>query len=131
MKTLVILLMALFLAGPAIAGRFDVIRYECDEFKQNREAVRCAAPLNNGQPLLLIRILPRASSPKNKKRALYLIDRTIFKFQAMGGRFFKMRTINKEGVAIERTCSAGKGRRFGVACHDWHPVEGGDVFKWP
>lgn len=131
MKTLVILLMVIFMAGPAFAGRFDVIRYECDEFTQNLEPIRCAVPLNEGQPWLLIRILPSARSSENKKRALYLIDRTIYKFRAMGGVFFTMRTINKEGVTIERACSGVKRRRLATSCFDWHPVEGDDVFKWP
>ena len=131
MKTLVTFAALLLIAGTALAGRFNVIRYECDEFEQKQELIRCAVPLNEGQPWLLIRVLPAASSAKHKKRALYLIDRTIFKFQAMGGRFFTMRSVTKEGGVIERACSPGKGRRFGMACHDWHPLNGPDVFKWP
>ena len=133
MKKILLLYLSLcfLISGPAFAGRFNVIRYECGEFAQNGEMIRCAVVSNQGQAELLIRVLPGALSAKNKKRSLYLVDRTIYKFQAMGGRFYTMRKINEEGEAVEITCSPGKGRRFGSICHDWHPVEGDDVFKWP
>lgn len=113
------------LSVPALAGRFDTSAYECEQISSKDYGVKCAVKYIDGMgQTLLIRVHRKATDPEERgKRIKYIIGYTIHNFLASGGTFIMMRTTNREGRILERSCSRIKGRDT-ESCHDWHPVEG-------
>lgn len=118
-------------SAPALAGRFDMTAYECEQMTPARDGVRCAVKYIDGMgSTLLIRIHTRATAPEDqRKRTMYNVGRTIHNFLASGGTWIMMRTTRKDGQVIERVCSRIRGGDS-ESCRDWHPAEKGSQLKF-
>lgn len=106
-------------AQPTVAGGFYPIQYECDQLVPKRDGLWCTVKDMGwyGQTLL-IRLHTNDQSPLElRKRAKYLVERTVHNFLAMGGVWIIMRHTNRE-IACKK--------RYPGGCGGWHPNK--DVF---
>lgn len=122
-KTFVAII-ALSVAFSANAGQFSITEYECGQMDEKRDGVKCAVRDIDGMGnTLLIRVTRRQASdpPERHDRVKYLVATTIHNFIASGGIWIRMRSTDKNGRVLERTCSKVK-HGYSEHCGEWYPV---------